>query len=529
MLRRLRVTIAAIVLIGCGVLFVGGEQAALLLAKPFLFFQFTPSLINFVVTAGGFASIGFLIVLLLSIVLGRVYCACLCPLGILQDVFGFLNRFRKKKPYSDYHPPYSGLRYTVLSLTILSALSGTFALLNALDPYSLFGRLTVHFLTPAIAFVNNQIVALLELFDIYALSPLTIPRLSAYVLGFSLLFFGILLGLSLRQGRIYCNTICPVGTLLGLLSRVSLFKIKLDTSACISCGLCERTCRANCIDISRYAIDASRCVMCFDCMSVCPKSAVTYTFVYKQSSPQSSSDIDLSRRKWLVGAASAAGSIVLSVPLRAMLRPLIPDHRSTLAYLLDLERKALPIIPPGAGNLERFTTTCSACHLCVRACPSQVIQPGIFEYGLRGVLQPIMDYRKGYCDYECHTCGQVCPTGAIAPLPLADKQLIQIGKVRLIKEHCIVYDRKEECSACAEVCPTHAVYTVEQADLGNLLAPETKVEHCIGCGACEFVCPVLSKAIQVDGRAVHEIAEPPFYPEEPAQEDTSKEEEEFPF
>ena len=142
-------------------------------------------------------------------------------------------------------------------------------------------------------------------------------------------------------------------------------------------------------------------------------------------------------------------------------------------------------------------------------------------------MQPTMNYREGYCHYDCNTCGQVCPTGAILPIELAEKQLTQIGQAELVKDRCIVYERDEDCGACAEVCPTHAVYTVEE---NNIFYPETNLELCIGCGACEFVCPQEPKAIFVKGNIIHATAKEPFYDQEPLKVPIQEgAEENFPF
>jgi ferredoxin len=331
--------------------------------------------------------------------------------------------------------------------------------------------------------------------------------------------------MALFWGRQYCNTLCPVGTLLGLLSRFSFFRIRLNSATCIACKRCERVCRGGCLDISVKTVDASRCVACFDCLAICPNASLTYRPVLAVSQE---TQPDPSRRKFLLGTASTAGAVVLTgLFLRPFAKPLLSWKVVPRSQRQPLQDNLVPIVPPGAKSIARFAAACTGCHLCVSVCPTHVLQPTGPEYGLQGVLQPTMDYRAGYCDYDCTRCGEVCPTHAIEPLPLDAKRRTQIGTVKLIEDRCIVYDRKEECGACVEVCPTHAVYGEE---IGGLLHPHTKTEHCIGCGRCENVCPVNPAAIFVEGMSEHAWAEPPFYRDRPEADATDqKKSQEFPF
>jgi ferredoxin len=164
-----------------------------------------------------------------------------------------------------------------------------------------------------------------------------------------------------------------------------------------------------------------------------------------------------------------------------------------------------PVSPPGSAGVENFTDSCTACHLCISACPTQVLQPSFLEYGFLGMMQPRMDYKTAFCDFECVICTQVCPSGAILPTALATKKLLQLGKAKFEKDNCIVYTEKTDCGACAEHCPTKAVTMVPHE---NLKAPEVKDEFCIGCGACEYACPTKPyKAIFVESNLVHQKAE----------------------
>lgn len=520
MLKTLRIGIALVVIALFVALFLGADWLARTL--PLTDMQFIPSLLKFALAGGGIASLGFALILVITLLFGRVYCAVLCPLGIAQDGARWLAIRGKHATKVRYRPPRHALRYGVLLVTVLSAGLGSLAVVNLLDPSSLFGRIVVGVFSPILSFWNNQLVLLLAHFDIYALHAVVRIHPAFPLLLFSFALAGALGVLAWRSGRLYCNALCPVGTLLGLISRVSVWRIRLNQETCTACGRCERLCPAACIDSAAKTVDASRCVSCFNCLDACPHSAISYAFHKPVAT-----ELKPARRRFLLGSAAAGAAALIGLPLRRVSRQSPSWHAHAASGSLQLAERTIPVTPPGSQNIDQFAERCSACHLCVRACPTSVLQPAWFEYGLRGVLQPTMQYQAGYCDYECNDCGQVCPTGAIAPLAIEDKQLAQIGEAQLIKERCIVYKDLEECGACAEVCPTHAVYT----DLRDGISyPELKVEHCVGCGRCEFVCPQWPKAIFVQGSPEHGHSAGMFYPQTP--EDTAPLQDtgnEFPF
>jgi len=188
------------------------------------------------------------------------------------------------------------------------------------------------------------------------------------------------------------------------------------------------------------------------------------------------------------------------------LSPNSNNKKETIPASVQINRQH-PVTPPGALGQARFNSICTACHLCVSACPTQVLQPNYFLYGLNGFLQPRMDYITSFCNFECTLCGEVCPTGAILPLIKEEKKLIQIGKSNFVKENCIVYTKNTACGACSEHCPTKAVNMVRYKD--KLTIPEVNNKICVGCGACEYACPTDPKSIYVEGNPVHLTAEKP--------------------
>ena len=186
-----------------------------------------------------------------------------------------------------------------------------------------------------------------------------------------------------------------------------------------------------------------------------------------------------------------------------------------------------PVTPPGSLSLRHFRSNCTACHRCVADCPTGVLQPSLLDYGVTGLLKPVLDFSKGYCEYPCTICGRACPTGAIRKLSEGQKAVTKIGRVYLVKEDCIVFTRGAPCGACAEICPTQAIRMV--AYRPGLTQPLTDEASCVGCGGCELVCPAQpKKAVYVAGIDPHRTASIPSRPSSPPQ-DVSSPPEEFPF
>ena len=488
------------------------------LKKGIVYPQFIPSLIGFFKVAG-FVSLGFLNILVLTLLFGRVYCSFLCPLGILQDIAGFIKRKFRKKHYYRFTKPFNWLRYIILGATTIVLVSGSMLMVNLLDPYSNFGRISVQLFRPAYIGLNNAGVKLLGYMDNYSLYHVDIKSFDIFTFVFSSVLLLTIIILVIKHGRLYCNTVCPVGTLLGLCSKGALFKLKIEEPECTGCGLCERVCKAECIDIENKKIDESRCIDCYNCIKACPSNTITYRFAYRKNKPLPEMPADKNRRKLLAGTfmyfltvsgLAAFGQKIIS-----------PQKKSKIP-----ENKQNPVVPPGALSIEHFNNTCTACHLCVSACPTKVLQPSLFEYGISGIMQPMMDYHTSFCNFECNQCTKVCPSGAILKISKAEKITLQIGIAKFIKKNCIVFTENTDCGACAEHCPTKAVHMVTYKN--GLKIPEVTPDICVGCGACEYACPTLPyKAIYVEGNTVHCTAEKPV--EKPAKKPKEEIDEEFPF
>lgn len=435
---------------------------------------------------------------ILSLFFGRFFCSTICPLGVLQDVLIRISRkmpHRKRVVYN-YAPPYTFVRYIILGVTIFSFLAGSSGLLLLLDPYSNFGRLMVSLFRPLIVGANNTVLRICQHFDYYPefIYPVEVTGFTFLSVSCSLTFLLILILFTWRHGRLYCNAICPVGTFLGMLAKVSLFRIHIDKIECIGCGICGTVCKSQCIDAENKSVDISRCVSCFNCLKVCRKGAIKYKFVIPSSLRRTSPAYLCSSRRQTLKYGGLFAGMFLTRNVFA-----VTDKNA------DSAARRHVILPPGADYSEKFNKHCTGCQLCVTKCPSHVLQPATLEYGIDGILKPHMVYRKGYCNYNCTVCTEVCPTAALRPLTLNEKRLTQIGIAQFRPDLCIVPTRHTDCGACAEHCPTQAVKMVPYKD--GLTIPSLNPEICIGCGGCEFICPVRPyQAIYIEGNDVHHKA-----------------------
>ncbi len=479
--------------------------------------QFVPSLLQFLQTVGhGLAvtAYGFLAVLILTLLFGRVYCSYICPLGIFQDVISWFSkkiRPKKKKFRFRFSPPKVWLRYSILIIVCLSLFTGSIFLLNVLDPYSNFGRFASDLFRPLYTVGNNLLVEIFNAAGSYVLYPVTVAKTDPYALVIPVAMFLLVVWFAFRKGRLYCNAVCPIGTLLGLVSRVSLFKIKYNAAECNQCGTCMFVCKSQCIDVKQQNVDFSRCVGCGNCLKSCDKSAIRY--VLTTGGKRKIRTPDSSKRRFVAGSllfiAALSGLSVNSVAQNRK-RKREREHVKGSGEGTGKEEviRAHTVSPPGSRNRHHFTGACTACHLCVSACPTGVLKPSFLEYGFFGMMQPYMDYHTNFCNFECVKCGEVCPNGAILPLTREEKITTQIGTVRFIKHNCIVYTDETSCGSCSEHCPTQAVKMVPYKD--GLTIPEVNIDICVGCGACEYACPTTPyKAIIVDGHLEHQTAQKP--------------------
>ena len=473
MLRKLRITLAILMILTVTALFVGVgygisyevshgiNQWIGWAAK----IQFLPALLalNFIVVA---------VLIVVTLLFGRIYCSVVCPLGIMQDIYSWLGGKYKKNRFS-YVKEHRWLRYSVLVLFIICLVIGFAPVTTLLAPYSTYGRIVTSF------YMKNVTVSVI-----------------AWVI---MLILGIL---AFLYGRAYCNSICPVGTVLSFFSRFSLFRVRFDESNCKHCGLCEKNCKARAIDAKAGTVDYSRCVVCFDCTAQCKFDALHYTASShceerNDAAIHSSSDIpDQGRRSFLVGAAIATGTAVMA---QAEMKV---DGGLAVITEKQAPKRETPITPPGSVSARHMQQHCTACQLCVSACPNHVLRPST---ELMHFMQPTMSFEVGYCRPECVRCSQVCPTGAIKPITKQEKTAIHVGHAVWVKANCVVLTDGVSCGNCARHCPTGAIQMVEYNHNGQtVMVPAVNESRCIGCGACEYYCPARPMtAIYVEGREIH--------------------------
>lgn len=499
-LRRIRIVFSTLVFIFFFLVFV--DFKSIIPAKYINilnFFQFVPSVLKYY-DLRTLAAGGFLIVILLTFITGRTYCSFLCPLGIGQDLSSRIGgRIRKKFRRYGFKRPFTVLRYTILAVTLIVTLVWGIYMITLLDPYSIFARFMTFFAKPVIILLNNFIAGILGKFDIYSLSNIPVKGFPLIVYAIPAAFFLLIGGLSLTKGRLYCNMICPVGTLLGLISKVSILRIKFNESECTRCGRCSMRCKSSCIDFLKPDVDITRCVSCFNCIHTCQDKAISYGIVNFKKKVH---ETDGNKRKVIAGFLLLLFGFSRVSKAQDRKAP-TPKKDSTVR-----ENKTYPVCPPGGGTIADFNKDCTACSLCINVCPNGVLQPAYRQYGIAGMLQPVMDYHKSFCTYNCTKCTEICPTNALHLLALDAKKLTQLGKSKFIKDNCIVKTEKTACGACSESCPTKAVHMIPYE--GNLVIPEVTEDICVGCGHCEFACPTVPfKAIFVDGNPVHIAAKKP--------------------
>lgn len=437
----------------------------------------------------------------LTFFFGRIYCSVICPLGIMQDGFGWIGKRSKKNRYT-YSKANNLLRYTLLLLMVVAIIVGIGSFVALLAPYSAYGRIVQSLLAPVWMWGNNLLASWAEAHESYAFYNVDVWLKGGVTLVIAIITLIALAILAWRNGRTYCNTICPVGSVLGLLSNYSLFRPVIDTAKCNSCGLCARNCKSACIDSKSHTIDYSRCITCFDCIGKCNKHAISYTYrrdhrVTKEN--VESGGVNDSRRQFLTVSAVVATAAAVKAQKKTV--------DGGLAIIADkkIPKRKTKIVPPGTESIRNLESHCTACQLCVSVCPNGVLRPST---DLDSLMQPESSYERGYCRPECTKCSEVCPAGAIRKIDKAEKSSIQIGHAVWVKDNCVPLTDGVECGNCARHCPVGAITMVasEPGIEGAVKIPVVNTERCIGCGACENLCPSRPfSAIYVEGHEHHRV------------------------
>ena len=444
------------------------------------------------------------ITVFLTIFFGRAWCGWLCPLGTLLDLFP-LSRWRKQRP-----APSEGWRRVKFDLVIVVFVAALFGNLTLLffDPLALLLRTLTVSLWPML----DRIVTVLEaglvnvpfladplaIFDGW-IRPAILPIQPVFYRDgflYATIFLGVIL-LNLLAARFWCRYLCPLGGGLGWLSKLAIFRRKVGTQ-CQGCTLCTDICPTGTINPAKgYASDPAECTMCLDCLEVCPRGLTNFVPAF---SMEKRTEYDPGRREALLAiGATIAGIVFLKSDGLA---------KRQSPYLIR---------PPGVRETDPDVvafTKCTRCNECIRVCPTGGLQPSVFDAGLEGLGAPILMPRLGYCDYSCNLCGQVCPVQAIPPLTLEKKRQQVIGLAYIDQNRCIPWSDHKPCLVCEEMCPLpKKAIQLEKAAVwgpdGTQVAiqlPHVLRDLCIGCGICEYKCPVSGQgAIRV---TIPKVAEP---------------------
>jgi polyferredoxin len=458
---------------------------------PSLFFQFDPlaMLASLISARQWLTGLGLALVTIgVTVVAGRVWCGWICPLGTLLDLF----RWRPRRAGGSLEH-WRKVKYVALLLLLGAALAGNLTLL-IFDPISILTRGFASFLFPA----ANQASLALErlLYDTPWLqssldtfeSAVRTPLFPADVWRWWNLLPGLLLvaviSLNLVRERFWCRYLCPLGALLGLVSRIAILRRVVGEDACRSCQRCVRACPTGTIHPKHnFASDPAECIVCLDCLPECPTpQGQTFALPWTLAPMQT---YDPGRRQAL--AALGLGLVA------ALVYPLVP---------IQLRRNLRLIRPPGAQQNEKFLSMCIRCSECLKVCPTSGLQPALPETRPDGLWTPTLVPRLGYCDYACHSCGQVCPTGAIPNLTLEAKRAVKIGTAEVNQELCLPWSQNTPCIVCEEMCPLSPkaieLDTVSVTDSTglevDLQRPRVLYDRCIGCGICEYKCPLDGEA-----------------------------------
>jgi ferredoxin len=389
-----------------------------------------------------------------TLLFGRFFCGFVCPLGTTIDAFDTLIK-KRSASRSRLH---NG-KYYILAFLIAAAVLGV-SFLHFFDPLVIFERSLTFIVYPVALFLAN----------LFTLTPTAFYTESVIALGLLV----IILGLNFMQQRFWCRNLCPLGGLLALCSKVSVFKFTFLEN-CTKCGICDKVCPTGAVSFEDARVDSGECIECLRCQHECPQGTIKYKL-----SPMPGR-VDVGRRNLI--AALGAGFL------------LAPLAKS----LLHQRLQGRLIRPPGSIPEPDFLNACIHCGKCMKVCPTNGLQPCVLEAGLNGIWTPRLAARIGGCEKNCNMCGQVCPTHAIRALPPEEKTYAKMGTAVIDRTRCIAWEQDKVCLICDEACPYNAISSLSETIRGTtLLRPFIDERICTGCGLCEARCPI-------EGRSAIEI------------------------
>jgi polyferredoxin len=446
-----------------------------------------------------------LLVLLPTLFLGRFFCGWICPMGTLQHFVGSMRseaKLGKQRIDSNRYKRWQTVKYVVLIAGLVAACFGSMAI-GTLDPFSLLVRSIGLALLPAFNFAARALLLPMEHSQILAIRTTgeTLHTISqATILDFRQAHFAqslvlgilflLILWASLRITRFWCRAVCPLGALLGVVSRWSIFGLHKDPSSCDKCNRCLLNCQGGDDPIGGVPWRKSECLMCMNCAGSCPHGSLQFRFFRNEREVATP---DLGRRRTLTGLAVGAAAV-----------PLMRANAG-----LGKSRNERLIRPPGSVDEPDFLSRCIRCGECMKVCPNNSLHPTLTEAGLEGLWTPTLVPRTGYCEPSCVLCSEVCPTGAIWQITPKDKgwvvgvdgqqnHPVRLGTAFYDRGRCLPWALATDCIVCEEWCPVSpkAIYVVEAQVIGSagntktVKQPRVDPSRCVGCGACEYACPL---------------------------------------